>query len=103
MKRTRDNGKKVIKFVVSSALVTAPLTGCGGQEEHTVNEPAPEHINEPPPVEEPTVNELPPEPEPTVNLPPPPRDVAVNEVAPEDPAQPRPLGEAPQGGGEAGE
>ena len=44
---------KVLKFVVGSALLGAPLAGCGGEPD-MVNEPAPEPIaiNEPP-LEEP--------------------------------------------------
>ena len=63
---------RVLRFVVTGALMMGPLAGCGEEEGPTVNEPV-ETINEPP--DEPTINEPPEEPEP--------EPPTANEVAPE--------------------
>ena len=80
-----NDGPRVLRFVVTGALLLSPMAGCGGSED-TINEPAPEQptinelpeedtINEPPPeeeeppVEEPTVNEVAEEPEPEDDAP----------------------------------
>lgn len=76
MGEENKRGSRVLRFVVTGALLAAPLTtACGGDEDDDhvyVNEPAPQPIpNEPVddgPVVPPTVNN-PPEPQPTANEP----------------------------------